>query len=615
MRVTVISLMQLLQARNEAKRLARSTSQTTIQATENNPLKFSPTAEDAMRILFGPKTRSYLDAQSAFAQGFDDLKSHQLKTYMAMQHAVTKLVAGVDPAIITKELEAHDSIVDKMRLPEKPSLGRVPSPLEGQFGKRQRCGDRRLHAAFLGLLRSRWQGRFAMIDRVRELPSCSTGRIFEWIWNVLVQQGFLVGRSVSAAASSAAERSLSRAPAGKASAARDAVSVGLCAARNRSGSRRAKQIRGAPRRRHDAGRYAVRHTGRQSDSRSDRRAGRRRRPDRLADDAARGANTREVDEASAESASRYIRGAETFIDSTSALRIEEEIDIAYPRLSFELRKTAKPGYMGLGIARILEVRDKNILFDEKFVPPMLVCSAHPVIDGWLNRVIGWIENKLEELARYAVDPSSGGGLQSVDYLVLQLLNRHIPVLIHFQRSSYVHPERLYEELLRLAGELATFATAERRARNYPAYDHDDLENVFAPVMRDIQDFLSAQLGRRAIRLEIIERAQNAFVSPIRDRSLFRNATLVLEVAARRPLVEIQNDFPHLFKVGPNTKMNEIVHANLPGRAAGAPADAAAAYPGHHRSRLLLPGPQVAALARVQHGGVDRDALLGRLAGT
>lgn len=83
-------------------------------------------------------------------------------------------------------------------------------------------------------------------------------------------------------------------------------------------------------------------------------------------------------------------------------------------------------------------------------------------------------------------------------------------------------------------------------------------------MRDIQEFLSARLGRRAISLEIIERAPNAFVSPIRDRSLFRNATFVLEVAARRPLVEIQNDFPHLFKVGPNTKMNEIVHANLPG---------------------------------------------------
>ena len=259
-----------------------------------------------------------------------------------------------------------------------------------------------------------------------------------------------------------------------------------------------------------------------------------------------------------------MRGAETFIDSTSALRIEEEIEIAFPHLSFELRKTAKPGYVGLGIARVLEIHDKNILFDEKYIPPMLVCSAHPVIEGWINRIVGWIENKLDELSRYAADPTSGGGLQSVDYFVLQLLNRQIPSLKHLQGSSYVHPERLYDELLRLAGELATFATPERRAHNYPTYDHDDLENVFAPLLRDIQDFLSARLGRRAIRLEVIERAQNAFVSPIRDRSLFRNATLVLEVAARRPLIEIQNQFPHLFKVGPNTKMNEIVHAHLPG---------------------------------------------------
>src|SRR3954454_25410693 len=275
-------------------------------------------------------------------------------------------------------------------------------------------------------------------------------------------------------------------------------------------------------------------------------------------------NTREVDEDRTDSASRYVRTSETFIDSTSALRIEEEIDIVYPRLSFELRKTSKPGYMGLGIARILEVRDKDILFDDKFVPPMLMCAAHPIIEGWLNRIIGWVETKLEELARYAVDPSSGGGLQSVDYLVLQLLNRQIPVLLHFNRSGFVHPERLYEELLRLAGELATFATSERRARDYPDYDHDDLESVFTPLIRDIQDFLSARLGRRAIRLEIIERAQNAFVSTIRDRSLFRNANFVLEVAARRPLIEIQNQFPNLFKVGPNTKMNEIVHAHLPG---------------------------------------------------
>ena len=125
-------------------------------------------------------------------------------------------------------------------------------------------------------------------------------------------------------------------------------------------------------------------------------------------------NTREVDHRTNGSASRFNEGAETIIDSTSELRSEQEIDLAYPRLAFELRRTPKPGFLNLGVARILEIRDKLIIFDEKFAPPILVCSAHPIVNGWLDRVIGWIDNKLEELARYAADPTAGGGLQSVD---------------------------------------------------------------------------------------------------------------------------------------------------------------------------------------------------------
>jgi type VI secretion system protein ImpJ len=275
------------------------------------------------------------------------------------------------------------------------------------------------------------------------------------------------------------------------------------------------------------------------------------------------ANTREVDGADAESASRFFIDSETFLDSTSNLRIEQEIDIAHQRLSYEIRKTPKPGFTGLLAARIVEVSDKAIVFDERFAPPVLVTIAHPVVAGWLDRVIGWVETKLEELARYASDPSAGGGLQSVDYFMLQMLNREIPALKHLRGSRYVHPERLFFELLKLAGELATYSTKERRAREYPAYDHDNLETTFAPVLSDIQRFLNVDISR-AIRLDITERARNAFIAAVRDRNLFRNATFVLEVAAQRPLTEIQGQFPALFKVGPNTKMNEIVHAHLPG---------------------------------------------------
>ena len=274
-------------------------------------------------------------------------------------------------------------------------------------------------------------------------------------------------------------------------------------------------------------------------------------------------NTRESDSEESESGARYVIRPETLIDSSAKMQVEEEIDIATPRMSYEVRKTPKPGFVSLACARIIEVKDKSIVLDERFAPTSLVVTAHATLTGWLDRVIGWVETKLEELARFASDPRSGGTMQSVDYFILQMLNREFPVLQHFRNSKYLHPERLYVELLRLAGELSTYSTKERRLKGYEAYDHDNLEASFGPVLADIQRFLSVDVSR-AIRLDLVERAANAFLATVNDRNLFRNSTFVLEVAARRSLTEIQTQFPALFKVGPNTRMEEIVHAHLPG---------------------------------------------------
>lgn len=106
LRLVVENMRQLLGARLEARRLARTANQTMIQALDNNPLKFSPTAEDALRIMFGPPTRSYLDAHRALEQSFEDLKTHQIKTYAAMQNALRMLVADLDPQMIESQTEA-----------------------------------------------------------------------------------------------------------------------------------------------------------------------------------------------------------------------------------------------------------------------------------------------------------------------------------------------------------------------------------------------------------------------------------------------------------------------------------------------------------------------------
>lgn len=276
-------------------------------------------------------------------------------------------------------------------------------------------------------------------------------------------------------------------------------------------------------------------------------------------------NGREVgtdDEASR--AARYRLAAETVADSTASMRLEQAIEVAHPRVEFDVRKTEKPGYNCLRLARIVEVRDKTVIFDEKFAPPVLTIHAHPVVAGWIERVVGWVETKLESLARYASDPSSGGGLQATDYFMLLVLNREIGLLRHYRNSKYIHPEALYQLFLRLVGELWTF-DEKRLAIEYPPYDQDNLEEIFEPIVRDIQRLLSRDVGR-AVRLNVEELrpGSGSFMAKVNDRNLFRDASFVLEVAADKPLTQIQQQFPALCKVGPNTQMNAIVNNNLPG---------------------------------------------------
>ncbi len=136
---------------------------------------------------------------------------------------------------------------------------------------------------------------------------------------------------------------------------------------------------------------------------------------------------------------RYRLLAESVADNAAEGRQEQLIEVAEPRLELVVRKTPRPGYQCLRIARISEVRNGVIAFDETTPPPALIIAAHPVLLGFLSRVIGWVEARLETLSRYASDPSSGGGLQATDYLQLMVLNREITVLRHLASNWSPQP--------------------------------------------------------------------------------------------------------------------------------------------------------------------------------
>ena len=106
LRVSVEQLAQLLRARAAAKAMTKSSSRTMIGATDNNPLKFIPTAAEAIDVMFSRRRPGFLGAKGSLESGFADLKRHELATYTAMQKALARLLDELSPETITAKVGA-----------------------------------------------------------------------------------------------------------------------------------------------------------------------------------------------------------------------------------------------------------------------------------------------------------------------------------------------------------------------------------------------------------------------------------------------------------------------------------------------------------------------------
>lgn len=112
LRDAVSGTIDVLQARNEIKRKV-GVDYTIIGPQGNNPLKFSPGPEQALRQLLTDASRGYMRGELAVADAFDDLKAHQMATMAGMNAALAGVLQRFDPAHIESRLSTP-SVMDKM---------------------------------------------------------------------------------------------------------------------------------------------------------------------------------------------------------------------------------------------------------------------------------------------------------------------------------------------------------------------------------------------------------------------------------------------------------------------------------------------------------------------
>lgn len=100
----------LLVARAAMKREVRAEA-TMIVARENNPLKFSPTAEAALQHLLSPTTRGFMPAAPAMRDAFDDLRAHQFGFVAGMRAALAGVLDRFDPAELGGRLTQRSGLM------------------------------------------------------------------------------------------------------------------------------------------------------------------------------------------------------------------------------------------------------------------------------------------------------------------------------------------------------------------------------------------------------------------------------------------------------------------------------------------------------------------------
>ena len=143
-------------------------------------------------------------------------------------------------------------------------------------------------------------------------------------------------------------------------------------------------------------------------------------------------------------------------------------------------------------------------------------------------------------------------------------------LSHLYHHPALHPERLYERMLELAGALLTFSKGYSLSDLVP-YSHLAPGPSFARLDGIIRDLLETVISTRYFAIALDEVKPSFFNGRLDSGKITAETTLYLGVQAAMPAAEVVDVVPLRFKVGAPDDVDKLVLSAMGGvRLAHAP---------------------------------------------
>ncbi len=270
-----------------------------------------------------------------------------------------------------------------------------------------------------------------------------------------------------------------------------------------------------------------------------------------------------------DSAAGSVRYAQHNADAPDWFTGAAQAELSLLRRSLRLLPESEPRdhLVSMPLLRVRRSGTGAFELDTRFVPPAMSISAAPALVALLRRLLDTLQAKVDALYGFHREPSKhviefrSGDIAS--FWLLHTASSAFAGLSHLHHHPALHPERLYQRLLELAGALMTFSKRYSLA-NLPAYAHEAPERAFAELDLMLRELLETVISTRYFAIALEQVKPSFFNGRIESQKITASTTLILAVQAAMPASEVIDVVPLRLKVGAPDDVDKLVLSAMAG---------------------------------------------------
>lgn len=225
------------------------------------------------------------------------------------------------------------------------------------------------------------------------------------------------------------------------------------------------------------------------------------------------------------------------------------------QLLFEPETAEAQDYELVKLAELLRSSEgQGAMLSRRYIPPALSVHASAVLSGMLKEIRDVLTAKGRELSEFkrqrSLQTLDMGSRDAMYVLMMQLVNRYIPLFHHYLEVEVTHPCVFYALLRQLVGELSTFSEdVSVLGGPLPAYRHDQLYPCFnAAVQVALRLINELARGPEYVVPLTFDDSENYFTADLDQRFFEGNNHYYLSIKVDLTLEELRRRLSETGKI-------------------------------------------------------------------